>query len=306
MLAAAGLTGLLGCQSSAAERSVPPFPPPEGKLRILIDADAACEVDDQYAIALALLSPERFHIEGFVGAHFGDSGGPEGIEKSVAEINTVLAKAGLAGKYPVKRGSHPFRYSQVPEPSEGVDFIIDRAMDLAKSERLWVVSLGACTDLAAAWLKEPRIKDRIIAFWHGRTQWPDKCWNFNAYNDIKAVRILFQSDLPLVLFDTGTDLVCPMEEARERIRPYGELGRYLYEIRFRSPGYQSPKKGFFDLGDIAALVNPSMAQFEVTHAPSVNWDMLYDHQKIHGRMVRVHSIDRDKTFALFEERLRNQ
>lgn len=289
---------------SAEERVGPPWPPPEGKLRVIIDTDAACEVDDQHALALALLSPERFEIEGLVAAHYGDAGGRKGIEKSFQEIQTVLAKAGLAGKFPVKRGSHPFQYSEAPEPSEGVDFIIERALDPAKTEPLWVVSLGACTDLAAAWLKEPRIKDRVIAFWHGRTQWPDKCWNFNSYNDLKAVRILFQSRLPLVLFDTGTDLVCPMDEARERIRPYGELGRYLYDIRLRSPAWQSPKKGMFDLGDVAVLVDPSLGKFETVAVPGVNWDMRYDHQRTHGRMIRIHSIDRDGTFGLLESKLK--
>jgi len=289
---------------SGAERAVPPFPPPEGRLRIIIDTDAACEVDDQYALALALLSPERFEIEGIVAAHFGDAGGPEGLDRSVAEIHAVLAKAGLSGRYPVKRGSHPFRYSSVPEPSEGVDFIIERALDPAKTEPLWVVSLGACTNLAAAWLKEPRIKDRVIAFWHGRTRWPEKCWNFNAYNDLKAVRILFQSKLPLILFDTGTDLVCTMDEARERVQPHGDLGRYLYDIRLRSPAWQSPKKGLFDLGDVAALVDPALCKFEIVNVPSVNWDMLYDHRNTHGQMVRIYAIDRDGTFDLLYQRLK--
>ena len=36
---------------------------PEGRLRIVIDSDAKNEVDDQFAIAWALRSPERFQIE---------------------------------------------------------------------------------------------------------------------------------------------------------------------------------------------------------------------------------------------------
>ena len=289
--------------AAAAERRVPAYPP-AGRIRVVIDADAANEVDDQYAIALALLSPERLRIEGFVAAHYGDKGGPDGIEKSAAEIHAVLEKAGMAGRFPVKRGSHPFRYSGVPEPSEGVDFIVERAMDPAETEPLWVVALGPATDLAAAYLKEPRIKDRVVAFWHGRTQWPHKCWNFNAYNDLKAVRVLFRSDLPFVLFDTGTDLVLPMEETAARIRPHGALGQYLHDIRLREKAWQSPTKGLFDLGDVAALVDPSLAKAETVNAPDVNWDMLYDHKRTHGRLVRVHAIDRDGTFALLERKLK--
>lgn len=36
---------------------------PEGKVRLLIDTDTANEIDDQYALAWALLSPEKFDIE---------------------------------------------------------------------------------------------------------------------------------------------------------------------------------------------------------------------------------------------------
>jgi purine nucleosidase len=37
--------------------------PPRGKVRLLIDTDAANEIDDQYAIAWALLTPERMVVE---------------------------------------------------------------------------------------------------------------------------------------------------------------------------------------------------------------------------------------------------
>ncbi len=36
---------------------------PKGKVRLLIDTDAANEIDDQYAIAWALLTPERMTVE---------------------------------------------------------------------------------------------------------------------------------------------------------------------------------------------------------------------------------------------------
>lgn len=284
-------------------RTVPQLPPPGQRLRVIIDSDAATEIDDLYAIALALLAPERLEIEGFVGAHYGDSGGREGIGKSVAAIETIMDKAGLAGKFPVKPASHPFRYSRVPEESEGVDFIIERAMASDPSNPLWVVSLGPATTLASAWLKQPAIKDRMVAFWHGRTRWPEQAWNYNAYNDVKAVRILFASDLPFVLFDTGTRLVCPMEESAQKIAPQGPLGQFLHEYRYRREWFQSPDKGFFDLGDIAALVDPSCIKSEVVPAPGIEWDMTYLHDKPHGQLLRIHDIDRDRAFDLFYRKL---
>ncbi len=303
LFAGVGTWILLAFSAAPAERVVPELPSPGERLRVLIDTDAACEIDDLYAVALALASQERFRIEGFVAAHFGDSGGPRGIEKSLGAIETVLKKAGMIGRFPVKAGAPPFQYSAVPVEAEGVDFIIQRALAEEKTP-LWVVSLGACTDVASAWLKRPEIARRIVVFWHGRTRfWPEKCFGFNVYNDLKAVRILFTSDLPLILFDTGTDLVCPMAESEQRLKPSGKLGEYLHEFRFSRPDFQSPTKGFYDLGDIATLVDPGLAKWEIVPAPNVNWDLLYQPGQGLGRMMRVHGIDRDKTFELFYRKM---
>ena len=38
--------------------------PPNGPVRIILDTDAANEIDDQFALAWALLSPDRVEIEG--------------------------------------------------------------------------------------------------------------------------------------------------------------------------------------------------------------------------------------------------
>ena len=191
----------------------------------------------------------------------------------------------------------------MPQESEGVNFILKRALQDQDRRPLWIVSLGACTNVASAYLKRPDIAGRVIVLWHGRTRWPDKAWNFNVYNDLKAARILLTSKLPLVLFDTGTYLRCPMQESEQKLRPYGPLGRFLHEFRLRKEWYQSPTKGFFDLGDIAALVDPTLVYWEVVEAPSINWDMRYEHGKRHGKMVRIYQIDRDQTFELLYSKL---
>ena len=124
------------------QRKVPQIPPKDQRLRVLIDSDAKNEIDDQWAIALALLSPERLDIEGFVGANFSNSfsEGPDSVEQSVREIELLLDKAGMAGRCPVVPGSHPMRYPSEPSPSEGVELIIERAM--AGSPGRWTTWSG--------------------------------------------------------------------------------------------------------------------------------------------------------------------
>ncbi|RMF01668.1 MAG: hypothetical protein D6768_10115 [Chloroflexi bacterium] len=44
--------------------------PPAGPVRLVIDTDAHNEIDDQFALAWALLSPDKFHIEGMYAAPY--------------------------------------------------------------------------------------------------------------------------------------------------------------------------------------------------------------------------------------------
>ena len=158
----------------------------------------------------------------------------------------------------------------------------------------WQVDLG----------KECRL-DRVVVYWHFRTRWPEKCFNFNVIGDVRAARTIFHSPLPFVLFDTGTYLRVPMEESECLVRPHGELGRYLHDYRLTSAWFQDPRKGFYDLGDIAALVDPSLACWEVTDCPEVGWDLGYQFKGTMGRILRCYHVDRDRTFGLLYAKLAN-
>jgi hypothetical protein len=293
------------CEASAfgESRLLAPWPPPAGALRVVIDTDAGNEIDDQYALALALGSPQRFHIEGIIAANFGESGGVQGIEKSYQEIQRVLEKAGMTGKIQVRRGADPLVYRDQAVHSDGVDFIIQEARSATPESPVWLVMLGAATDAAAALLKDPGIADRLVIFWHGRTQWPVRCWNFNAYNDILAARLLFELKCRLILFDTGEHLLIAPEEGERRFGPLGPLGAYLGEIRHRQAWLMDPKKGIFDLGDIAALADPSIAPWDKVDAPAVTQDLRYDFTKNNGPMIRIYYIEPARTFDLLEQAL---
>ena len=283
---------------------VPVIPPAGERIRLLVVSDATNEIDDVWALALVLLYPERFSIEGFVGSnydHTHEDIGPKSIERSVKEIHTILEKAGLQGKYPVYPGAHPMQYEAVPSSSEGVDFIVERAMAGTPDNPLWILGLGSPTDLASAYLKEPAIKDRVVIFWHARTEetWPFRAHNYNIKGDMHAARMLFHSPLPLILFDTGTHLSAgTLEESAKNVRPFGDLGEYLYNYRLKRDSWRGIKKGFFDLGDIAVLIDPQIGKWEETICPTVTTYMDYNFYRNNGKMLRCYGIDRDKAFQL--------
>ena len=56
---------------------------PGKPVRVIIDTDAANEIDDQYAIAWALLSPDRMHLEGVTAVPFSFRHHRDGIIESV-------------------------------------------------------------------------------------------------------------------------------------------------------------------------------------------------------------------------------
>ena len=300
----AGAQGNGQAGAAVVNRPSAPWPPPQGQLRIIVDTDTANEIDDQYALSLVLGSPDRFRLEGIIAAHFGDAGGASGISKSYAEIQRVLEKAGMPGKFPVKRGSDPLAYRDQKIQAEGVDFIIEKAHSATPDNPIWLVLLGPATDAAAALLKDPAITDRIVIFWHGRTEWPVRCWNFNAYNDILAARLLFELPCRFVLFDTGTYLRINPEESERRFGSLGPLGAYLQEIRHRKPAFMSPNKGLFDLGDIVALADPSAVRWEKTNAPSVMQDLRYNFERNNGEIVRIYHVENEPAFHLLENALR--
>jgi len=185
-----------------------------------------------------------------------------------------------------------------------VDFIIERARSATPESPLWLVLLGPATDAAAALLKEPAIADRLIVFWHGRTQWPVRCWNFNAYNDIRAARLLFELPCRFILFDTGTYLRIHPEESARRFGPLGALGAYLQEIRQRKPHFLAASKGFFDLGDVAAIADPGCVRWERVNAPAVDQDLRYNFSRNYGEIVRIYHVETEAAFDLLEAALR--
>ncbi|HVE39933.1 MAG TPA: nucleoside hydrolase [Planctomycetota bacterium] len=296
------LLALCACASPpAAERPLAPWPPPAGPLRVLIDTDAANEVDDLYALALALGFPERISLEGIVAAHFGKAAD---IDKSMSYIDRVLELSGKKGKIRTARGIAPLKEGQPCPGSDGIDLILERARAGTPQNPLWLILLGPVTDGVAALERDPSIADRVVIFWHGRSKWPVECKNFNATNDRVATRRSFEQASRFVLFDTGAQLTIPMEETERRFAPLGPLGTHLHEIRRRNPHFTLPTKGMFDLGDIAALIDPACAPWEKTAAPTVQADLKYDFSTPRGELIRIEDVDRNRCFDLLEEALR--
>jgi len=286
-------------------RTIPALPPPSQSLRLLVDSDTANEIDDLYAIALASRAPDRFRIEGFVATHFAQFAGRDSIDQSYDLLLTLLDVAGMAGRYPVGKGGDPMPFIHEPSDSDGARLIIDRAHAGSEDDPLWVVGLGAATNLASALLLDPTILPKVRYVYHARSEWswPERSEQFNVGGDVRAARYLLESDVPLAWFDTGTQLTCPMSVTEERLLPLGGLPAFLHEYRLRREHYQRDDKGFFDLGDIAWMMQPDVCRFDVVDVPRMDWKMAFRHDGDLGQMLRLSRISPQPVWDLFFARL---
>ncbi|MDF1521509.1 MAG: nucleoside hydrolase, partial [Trueperaceae bacterium] len=290
--------------------------PPTGRLRVVIDTDAANEIDDQFALAWAFTSRDRLDIEGVTAVpyDFGiyrddlirtralqDAGTPlpdelaplagwvdglraagmhpsevpfvgraEGMDRSYQEILKVdrLMGAGLGDR--IVRGSP--RY--LPAKDEAVEsdaarLIVERAM--APSDRpLYVVAIGATTNIASALLMEPRIADRMVVVWTSAYPTWARMYNysFNLEQDLPASQLLFESGVPLVYlpgYYLGAQLRLSLPEIEAWIKGKGAIGDYLHHLYTRNPLY--PQRGIrevpgrswviWDLINFAWLLQPN-------------------------------------------------
>ncbi|MFP4017294.1 MAG: nucleoside hydrolase [Halanaerobiales bacterium] len=269
--------------------------PDNKKIRIILDTDAACEADDQYAIVHALLTP-RFLIRGIVAEQFG---GENSVEESYQEIQHILKLMNISGDIPIKRGA-PRALSSEKDmiESEGAKFIVNEAMRDVE-EPLYVLCQGAITNMALALLIEPEIAERLTCIWIGGASYPKGGWEFNLLNDYHAANIVFKSNLNLwqVPMDCYTRMQVGYAELEKKVRPYGEIGKYLFEqmIELGNSERGSWSMGeSWSLGDSPAIglaLNPGCGWSHEIKAPTVDEKGHY-HTCVSNQTIKVfHDID---------------
>ena len=332
--------------------------PPRGPVRVVIDTDAANEIDDQYALAWALLSQDKLNIEGVyaVPYSFGiyrdklgatrdllAAGGPvpeelggfvswvenlksqgrrvedvhfctpaEGMEESYGEILTVFDKLGLSGDAQAFRGStHYLTSYDKPVRSDAAEHLIERA--LASDEPLYVVAIGATTNVASALLMAPEIASRIVVTWTAGYPSNTDIFNhsFNMEQDMLGSQLLFDSGVPMVYlpgYYLGAQLRLSLPEVETYVRDKGAIGSYLHHLYTHNPIYeQRGIEGHFgrswviwDLINFAWLLNPAWVPSKLVPTPTLGSDQRWRGDVQHDFPMReAYEIDRDGIFRDF-------
>lgn len=250
--------------------------PSHGVIDMVLDTDTYNEIDDQFAVVYALLSPERLNVEAIYAAPFFNdrSTGPgDGMEKSYDEILRLLERLDRSPEQFVYKGSTGYLTNNQAQP-----FQSDAALDLVqralgpREKPLYVVAIGAITNVASAILIEPAILDRIVVVWLGghALHWPHTK-EFNLQQDVAASRLIFDCGVPLVhipCMGVTTHLLTTVAEIERYVQGQGAIGDYLSGIfTAYHADHFAWSKVLWDIATIAYLVNDSWVPTTLVYSP---------------------------------------
>ena len=271
--------------------------PEEKKCRVFIDSDTACEADDPYAIAYALMSPKLI-VRGIAAEHFAQ---PGSMEKSLAAARRVTDA--LHADTPVYPGQDG---PEDPAGSEGVARIIGEAMR-EDPHPLYLLCMGALTNAARALREKPEIAARMTVVTIGGHPYGETVpWReFNFGNDPAAANFVLQSEVPVWQIPSNVygSIRAGIAELQERVRPHGEIGAYLFEqlaAYNASPAAAWNTGESWSLGDspsVAAVLNPGCGRRTLQKVRLVREDTAYGPEIPGVREITVYR-DMDSRYLL--------
>ncbi len=287
--------------------------PAQGTVPAVLDTDTFNEIDDQFALCYLMLSPEHFEPRAITAAPFFNSRSTspaDGMSKSHDEILRVLELLRENRGNFVWRGSETYLPDRdTPVESEAARRIVELARHAAaRDEVLYVLAIGAITNVASALLMAPEIVGSVVVVWLGGHSYQHpRNDEFNLHQDIPAAQVVFDSGVPLVhvpCCGAASQLGIQLPELEERCASSGPIGRFLYE---RTRDYlnndRNVEKVIWDIATVACFDIPDAVVSEVIAAPSLaddnHWMFPADRHEI--RVVRA--FDRDRVFTDLFSRL---
>jgi inosine-uridine nucleoside N-ribohydrolase len=287
--------------------------PPHGPVSMVLDTDTYNEIDDQFALVYSLLSP-NLTVEAVYAAPFFNSrstGPADGMEKSYEEIVRILSMMNRPTEGFALRGSDRYLTSRdEPVPSPAVDDLVARARAHG-DEPLYVLAIGAITNVTSAILTAPDIIERIVVVWLGGhpTYWPT-ARDFNLEGDILAAQVLFDSGVPLVLIpakNVTEHLRTTLPEMEAYVKNAGPIGNYLYEIFRDYRDDYAWSKVIWDIAAVAYLNNPDWIPTRVEPSPVLRDDATWGSQDPGRHAIRMAlDVHRDAVFGDLFRKLQGQ
>ena len=274
---------------------------------MVLDTDTYNEIDDQFALVYALLSEESFNLEAVYAAPFSNSRADnptKGMELSYEEILRVLDKMNVESKGLAFKGSKNYLSKDLkPESSPATDDLIKRAIQHSQDDPLYVVPVGAITNIANAILLEPVI-------WLGghAYDWPHTR-EFNMMQDKAAANVIFDSGVPFVQYPCAgvvSSFYTTVPEMEHYLKGHNDISDYLLEIfKDYHKDHFAWSKVLWDMTAVAYLINRDWTPSHLVHAPRVSEFDTYSFNKNRHLVRMVYHIRRDPIMKDFFIKIEN-
>lgn len=267
--------------------------PDNKRVRIIVSTDTACEADDPFAIAHAVLSP-KMDVKAVIAEHFHEAGSVERSFEAAKKLLTLM------------QSDIPVLHGQVwPKDgalSEGAQLIIHEARR-DDAHPLFVLCMGALTTAAAALEAAPDIADRLTIVTIGGRGYGERHFvirEFNWGNDPDAVNFILQDtrvpvwQIPI----SGYGMIrVGLAELQRRVARCGEVGAYL--LRQMDAYNNTPFAGWtpgesWSLGDnpsVAVVLHPSCGDNRMQNAWLIDETTAYTKELPHRQILVYHTID---------------
>jgi inosine-uridine nucleoside N-ribohydrolase len=279
---------------------------PEGRVRAVLDTDAYNEIDDQFALAYMLKRQDKFDIQALTAAPFHNekSSGPgEGMRLSYREILNILSLIGRED-VPVFEGSETYL------PDESVPVESPAAAELIRLSKsgdglLYIVAIGAITNVASALLLDPSMAERCVVVWLGghARHWPDTA-EFNMSQDVAAARVVFGSGVPVVqlpCMGVVSELRTTGPELEHWLRGKNALCDYLVgHVSDEVAGYAGGtawSRVIWDVSAVAWFIDPRFTMERIQPVPICGYDHKYTFDPGRHMCKTIEFVERDGIFT---------
>lgn len=277
-----------------------------GKVKsVILDTDAYNEIDDQYTIAYGMLSPDRVKLLAITAAPFLNSRAKtpaEGMEKSYQELKHIMGLVDPNAKIPCYRGSTTYLPSATePVKSEAAEAIVRLVRE--SEETVYIVAIGAITNVASALLMAPDIAKKAVLIWlGGHALHFSHNKEFNLYQDIAGAQVVFDSEIPLVQIPCNgvcTEFVTTIPEVEYYLKDQNPLCDYLVELTraYNRQGVKAWSKIIWDVTALAAIVRPDTLEMVEIPRPIITDNSNYAFDNARPHYVYVRRIRRDPLYA---------
>jgi len=288
---------------------------PTGPVDVVIDTDTYNEIDDQFALAFLIKSPEKLKLKMINAAPFynqNSSSPADGMEKSyneILKILTLLKRDDLKGI--VKKGSTTYLPSEIePVDSPAAQELAALASGYTGDNPLYVIAIGAITNVASAILMKPEIINRIVIIWLGghAHSWPHTK-EFNMYQDVAAARVIFGCGAALVhlpCMGVVSEFITSGPELEYWLRGKNTLCDYLVDYTAKSAikdgGLPTWTRVIWDVTTVGWLLDGNFMEDYLCPSPIPQYDNRYSFDPTRHFIRYVYHIHRDKLFeALFNK-----